>query len=162
MLLGGGTALAYEDRITLGAELGAGFFAGDASGNVAGALGGVDVSVGLNDVWSLRTHVAVAIHPGDATRGVGLIGTELLYNIDVVRWVPFFGAGLDAFIVHGSGATAGDAAVHAVAGLDYLLSRDLLVGLDARVHVLPFAFDEDAFEPVYFTVSLRMELLFDL
>lgn len=160
--MGGGTALAYEDRITLGAELGAGFFAGDAASNVAGGLGGVDVSFGLNDVWTLRSHFSVALHPGDATLGVGLIGTELLYTIDVVRWVPFFGAGIDALVVHGNGATHGDGAVHAVAGLDYLLSRDLLVGLDARVHVLPFAFDEGALDPMYITVNLRMELLFDL
>ncbi|MEZ4257363.1 MAG: hypothetical protein R3A78_16890 [Polyangiales bacterium] len=124
-------------------------------------IGGVTGSVGLDDVWSLRGQVVFGVHPGREVLQVGLLSTELVYNVDIVEWVPFFGAGVDAMGLWSSGASHVEAAFHGVVGVDYLLSPEYVLGIDVRAIVIPELGDSDSLDPVYVTATLRFEWLFD-
>ena len=79
--------------------------------------------------------------------------------IDVVELVPSFGLGVDAVASKPSPADVrADFAAHAVVALDYLLSRELSLALDARPYVLLTQLDT---EPLYLTVSVSLLLVFD-
>lgn len=122
-------ALAYEDQLTL--ELGAGyaFASGDTlphSGLAASAL----VSYGLGDTLTLRAFGAYAMHPSTANVFTG--GADLLYLLDILTVVPYFGGGVDGVGINTPDGTTGAFAVHAVVGLDYLLSRSLTLGIETR------------------------------
>jgi len=158
-------AHAYEDQFTLG--IGLGYAHAFPSGAPhPGALAELSASTGLDATWTARARLAAAWHPSEQAlyRGVG--GVELLYMIDVLELVPSLGLGLDAVITRwpvaaGGGDDAelrGDFAAHAVLGLDYLLSRELSLGLDVRPHLLVTALDD---EPLYLTISASLVWVFD-
>ena len=135
-------ARAYEDQITLGLGIGyANFVARSQPAN--GAVFDAVTSVGLSPVWTLRARLAYGLHPAQPPLHVGIAGLELLYLIDVVEVVPYFGIGVDGFGHARSGAVDVDAASHAVVGADYLLSRDMAIGLELRPYVLWTALDRD-------------------
>lgn len=153
-----GRAQAYEDQLTLG--LGLGYAAVVTNGLPPhGALAQVSASVGLDDVWTVQASLSYALHPGSEPLHVGIVGAELIYVVDVLEVVPFFGLGADAIGTIHAGNAGVDAAAHAILGVDYLASRTWLVGLDVRPYVL---FTRLSTEPVYITVSARASLIFDL
>jgi hypothetical protein len=145
-----GVAHAYEDQLTLG--LGAGY-AHTVSSSLPrhGLLLDLSGSVGLSSALALRGRLSYAVHPADRPLHAGLAGAELLYLIDVVEVVPYFGAGLDAVTRAHAGNTDFDAAGHLVAGLDYLITRGLALELDLRSHLLFTAWRRD---PVYLAATL--------
>lgn len=132
-------AAAYEDEITLG--LGAGYawsVAEDDRVGRHGIAGTLTVSGGLDDVLALRALLSYAAHPASPdTTHVVIGGGEIIYLLDVLELVPFFGAGIDAAasIVDGDGAL--ELGAHLLVGVDWLVSFDWLVGLDIRVTALP-------------------------
>ena len=151
------TAHAYEDQLTLGVGLG---YANAVSDRLPqhGALLDVAGSVGLSNVWTLRTRLTYAVHPDhDEPLHVGIVGLELLYLIDVVEVVPYFGIGVDGFGRSRFGDFSADAASHVVLGLDYLVSRGLALGLDVRGHALWTALDHD---PLYIAATASVTWLF--
>lgn len=152
------TARAYEDQWTLGVGLGyAHAFPHDAPH--PGALAELSASLGLDPVWSVRARLSAAFHPDDdhaLYRGMG--GGELLYMIDVLELVPSFGLGVDAMASRSAGATRGDFALHAVLGLDYLLSRTLTLGFDVRPYLLATRLKD---EPLYLAISASLVWMFD-
>ena len=153
-----GGALAYEGQLTLG--LGLGYAAVVTEGLPPhGALAQVSASVGLDDVWTVQASVSYALHPGADPLHVGIVGAELIYVLDVLEVVPFFGLGADAIGTVHQGRAGADAAAHAILGVDYLLSRTWLIGLDVRPYVL---FTRLSTDPVYITISARASLIFDL
>jgi len=153
-------ARAYEDQLTLGAIAGyAAVVTSSTSLPVHGAMLGIDASIGLDDTWSVRAQIAYAIHPAAAPLHVGLFGAEIVYLMDVVEIVPFAGLGLDMLATIYENDLGADFAAHLVVGLDYLLSRELLIGLDVRPYILVTRLST---EPVYLTALARISLVFDL
>lgn len=153
-----GRARAYEDQLTLG--LGLGYAAVVTDGLPPhGALAQVSASIGLDDVWTVQASLSYALHPGAEPLHVGIVGAELIYVLDVLEVVPFFGLGADAIGTVREGHAGVDAAAHVILGVDYLASRSWLVGLDVRPYVL---FTRLSTDPVYITVSARISLVFDL
>jgi hypothetical protein len=115
-------------------------------------------SVGLTGVWTLRGRVSYALHPDDHAMHVMLAGAELLYLIDVVEVVPYFGLGVDGIGHARDGHVSIDAASHLVVGLDYLLSRDVALGIDVRALALWTALDHD---PAYVAAVATITWMFD-
>lgn len=151
-------AQAYEDQLTLGVGAGYGSALSDTQPR-HGIVTDVAVSLGLDAVWSLRGRAAWGFHPADEAMHVLLGGGELLYLIDVLEVVPYFGFGLDAFGRVRRRTPKLDAAAHAVAGIDYLLSRDLTLELDLRAHVRVTDLDDD---PIYLAVIVSTVFMVDL
>ena len=150
-------ARAYEDQLTAG--IGAGY--AYASGRTVprhGALLDLTASVGLGPVWALRAHASYALHPSDRPLHAGLLGADVLYLIDVLEFVPYFGAG-------GSGVARArgddldlDLGVQLVVGVDYLISRELTLELEARPYLLLSDLDG---APFYGTVGAAVVFMFD-
>jgi hypothetical protein len=149
-------AHAYEDQITLGVGLG---YANAVSDSLPqhGALLDVSSSIGLSNVWSIRGRLSYAVHPDDSPLQVGLIGAELLYLIDVVEVVPYFGIGVDGVgrVRHRDLST--DVASHVVVGIDYLASRGITLGLDVRALALWTALEHD---PLYIAATASVIWMF--
>ncbi len=165
MLIGlilAGHAYAYEDRGSI--DFGIGY--AQAFDDIPGSSAGIGIrggaSWGIDDIWTLRGELAWNYHPGaDADLHVGILGGELLYILDVLEWVPFFGAGLDALLLLPRHKVESDIAAHAVVGIDYILSINWVIGLDARLYVLPFSLSSQEVDPLYLNISVRMSWLFD-
>jgi hypothetical protein len=148
---------AYEDQRTVGLGLGYAHAVSDALPG-PGASIDLSASVGLNAVWTARAHLTYGLHPGSKPLHVGVIAAELLYVIDILEFVPYFGAGLGAVGQAYAGAFNAYPAAHAVAGIDYLLSRALALELDARAHLLLTALQD---EPLYLTATLSVVWILD-
>lgn len=149
-------ALAYEDEVTL--SVGTGYAAVLANPDLPthGARLAVDVGIGLNDAWTLTPRAEWVFHPASTMLQVGIVGVELTYAFDILEVVPFFGLGVDGIGTLRDGAFGADLAVHAVVGLDWLVTRDWLVGLDVRPYVLPFSLADSGIDPVYLTVGVHV------
>ncbi len=162
-LLGSGSsAHAYEDRGTVGAELGYGVVViPDTDLPQHGLVAGVEGSIGLWDVLVARVHAAYAFHPGDDPLHVVLFGAELLYLVDIVQVVPFFGLGIDGLTTVWQDEVALELGLHVTVGAEYLVSRNVAIGIDVRPHFLPVTLTEGRLEPVYITVGARISYLFD-
>lgn len=150
-------ARAYEDQISLGVGAGYGHLVSDTL-PAHGVLFATEASVGLDDIWTLRAGFSFDYHPAQHALALMLLSTELLYLVDVLEIVPYFGAGVDGVGALRSGAFAAELGVHPVFGLDWLASRELVFGLALRPIFLVSALDE---QPFYFTGTLSAALLFD-
>lgn len=170
VLLGGVLALcvrapiahAYEDQITLGFDGGYALALKRPDTGVSrhGAAAGVSLGWGLNDAWSLAGRLGYTVHPRGGTRHTLTLGVEATYSLDVVRFVPFAGFGVDGLLSRRGSSTDGDFAVHALLGVDYLWSRRVIFGLDVRTYILPFG-HTDPLDPAYLVATLRVSLVFD-
>lgn len=151
-------ASAYEDQVTLGVE--AGFAERFAeSGPDHGVTTSLLASIGLDDIWTIRTRVSYSHHPYQSSYHVLLAGVEILYLIDVLEFVPYFGGGLD-----GLGSVWNDefkmqAAVHTDLGIDYFFSREVIFGLEIRPYLLFTGLSE---EPAYITITASANYVFEL
>lgn len=158
-------AKAYEDQATLFVDLGyaAATGAPALASATHGIVGGVGGSWGLNDAWTLRGRLAWAGHPSDLQ--VGSLGVEVYYMLDILKLVPFAGLGVDGIATladDGTGTSFGASfAVHALVGLDWLISRKFILGLDVRPHLLPLGLGDDALPSFYLSASLRVSIVFD-
>ena len=155
-----GVTRAYEDQATLGVDVGYAHATAKAWPH-AGAVLGIEASLGLDDIWTVRAFASYSLHPAAQSLSMASLGGELLYLVDVLEWVPYFGAGVTAL---GSwfGFKDGlhiDCAVHPVVGLDWLVSRDLALGVVVRPEFLITAWDH---EPLYLSAALSASLLLDL
>ncbi|MEO0323618.1 MAG: hypothetical protein AAF447_11725 [Myxococcota bacterium] len=152
---------AYEEQWSL--ELDAGYAqalpAEDAPGS--GLQLGLTAGYGPNDVFTLRLRGSYALHPAGDPFHVAMVGVEAVYLLDVLTWVPYFGGGVAGVLSARDGRRRGDLALTAVVGVDYLVRRDLLVGVEARGAVLPTGFASGAFEPGLLSVALKVGWLFD-
>lgn len=118
----------------------------------------VSASTGLSAEWALRGRLSYGLHPSPELHHSAIAAAELLYVIDVVEFVPYFGAGLGAVLrTHGSGSDVAPA-THVVLGVDYLWSRSMALELDARAHALLTAPEND---PLYWGVTLSVVWLLD-
>lgn len=154
---------AYEDRGTLGIEAGYGVVViTDTTLPQHGALFGLELSLGLGDQFAVRAHADYGYHPGDDEMHVALFGLEGLYLVDIVQVVPYFGLGIDGIATVYQDAAGLELGFHVIVGLEYLLSRSWLIGLDVRPHFLPITLSEGRTDPVYISTTLRVSWVFDL
>ena len=160
-------ARAYEDQYTLGVGLGYAH-AFPAAAPHPGALAELSASLGLDPTWTARARITGAWHPSEHALYRALAGAELLYMIDILELVPSFGLGLDAVVTRLPATAAdddaelrADFAVHAVVGIDYLLSRELSLAFDARPYLLATALRGTSKEPLYLTISASLVWVFD-
>ncbi|MCG8556849.1 MAG: hypothetical protein MJD61_16425 [Proteobacteria bacterium] len=122
-------ALAYDEQVTAGVAAGYAFLASEQPAHTAALA--LDATLGLGERWSLGTRVGLLLHPaGGSKTPMGFVSLDLLYLVDVLQVVPFAGVGLDGLLSDGLGL-----GTHVRAGMDYLWSRDLLLGADVRACV---------------------------
>lgn len=148
------TARAYEQELSLGLEAGFAYLVGL---DLPGARAGLHASYGVDDTWTLAAQLGYSIHAAEAEPFHFVeAAAEILYVIDVVRVVPYFGLGASWFgKLYGDevGAFVG---AHLVGGGHYYLSRSWAIGLDVRGHALLNALDDF---PIYLTTTLRISFL---
>ncbi len=123
---------------------------------------GAGANVGLSDAWAIHSRLSYAFHPssGDSLH-VAMAGVEVVYLLDILQIVPFFGLGVDGVGTMSGGNFGADLGLHAVVGVDWLLARRWLVGVEVRPYVIPFSLAETGVDPVYVTVDLRAGIVFD-
>lgn len=162
-------AAAYDDQITLGVTAGwalAPALAPRPPSTHApdhGPTAGISATIGFEDTWGIGAYAAWAVHPpfnGGEPYHFGLAGVEALYYVDILQVVPFFGLGVDVLpsVDENTDAVSADFAAHARVSIDYLLSREVLIGADVRVYILPTALD---LTPVYMTFQVRLSYAID-
>ena len=135
LLLSAGPAHAYEDQATLG--LGVGYAHAFGIEPAPGAAVALSGSLGLGQTLTARALAGYALHPAsEHALHVALVGTELVYLIDVIELVPWFGLGVDGLLRASAGELQPELAAHAVLGLDYLWSRELTLSLELRPYLL--------------------------
>ena len=153
-------ARAYEDQASFEAELSYGHAVSDTTPPHGAALG-LGASLGLSNLFSARGQLSWALHPDDPDlTSLVFVSAELLYIVDILEVVPYFGLGIDGIGRFASGsAFALDFGAHPVLGFDYLASREVALGLAFRPVFMLSALDTD---PVYFKVGATFSYLFEL
>ncbi|MBN1656140.1 MAG: hypothetical protein JXA30_20395 [Deltaproteobacteria bacterium] len=152
------SAAAYENQITLGGDLGFAERFADEGPRHGGTLGLLS-SIGLDDIWSARARFSYSIHHSAGLLHVFLVSTEILYLIDILEFVPYLGVGPDGVATLYEDELQLDAAIHAVFGVDYLFSRELIFGLEARpMYFLSRTGLHTARLAAVFTVSYSFEM----
>jgi hypothetical protein len=153
------SARAYEDQVALSVD--AGYAYAQHGIPTHGAGFGVGAGIGLGDTFTLVFRGGYAAHPGNlSTAHVLSVSAEALYIVDILTWVPFFGAGVDGHLIVRDGTPRGNFEVHGIVGLDYLHSRTLAFGLDVRVGYLPFEPTTDVMRGLHLQAGFRVSWLF--
>lgn len=161
-LLTPSAAVAYDHQLTLDASAGWGVAPVLAAPN-NGPSFALGTTIGFADAWGLGVYAGWSVHPafnGGETFHLGFAGVEGLYYIDILEVVPFFGVGIDVLpTFDGSTNSWGaDVAAHLRASIDYLVSREVAIGVDIRPYVLFSALSTD---PVYLTFLARFSYILD-
>ncbi len=154
-------ASAYEDKVVLTLDLGYGAALANDDLPTHGFAGGIGVDIGIRDAWSLRIRAAQSYHPSSEPLHVTIAGVEVVYLLDILQFVPFFGLGVDGIATVYEGDFGMDAAVHVVAGGDWLLARKWLLGFDVRAYFLPFSLADTGVDPVYLSVDIKVGVIFE-
>ncbi|MEM9189665.1 MAG: hypothetical protein AAGF12_10850, partial [Myxococcota bacterium] len=124
---------------------------------------GVGGSIGLGDAWALRANINYAINPASDPLHVVLGGLEAVYVLDIARIIPFFGLGVDVIGTVFQSEFGMEFGAHAILGVDYLVDREFLLGLDIRPYILfASALEDGRLDPAYLAVQLRAEWRYDL
>ncbi len=156
------TALAYEDQVGLGVDVTYGRFVPDAR-RPDGLLLGITGSLGLDDTWTARLRLAYGGHfatdAAPETLQLGMASGELLYLFDILEWVPYFGLGADAVTFNDSEGFGVEAGGHFIVGIDWLPTRELVIGADIRAVTLLSYWEQ---RPFYMAFSLSASWLFPL
>jgi hypothetical protein len=143
-----------------------GGFAGVAGneGTFAGGGGGVTGAYPLSDAWLLRGDAVVTSNQVTAKGGRSAVFWQSIgaqYALDVLQIVPYFGfhAGLYEQTFGGVGGVDWKFGLQVSGGLDWVVSRSLIVGLEVRLHALPQDFVQNPTNPTpfYVTSFLRAE-----
>ncbi len=131
------SAHAYEDQASLDGALGYVLLVdpdGDPRQGPGITLG---AGLGLSDLGILRADVGyAALFAQGALRHAGRVRAEGVYLIDVLQFVPFFGLGASLLVTEGVDHAQLRPGGHLVFGVDYLVSRTWILGLDVRSGVL--------------------------
>ena len=134
----------------------AGGFAGVAGseGNFSGYGGAVLGSHALTDAWALAGNVTATSNKIVANGGRSHVLSEavgLNYSLDVLQIVPYFGFYAAVYEIGGGGAKSQvKLGMQLALGLDYILTREWIVGIDLRAHALPADFARSPEDPTPF------------
>ena len=155
------TAWAYEDQATLGLAVG---YAGIPRSDTL-PRNGVDMAFsaggGIGDAWSIQGVLAYNVFPDEQPLHVGMAGLETVYALDIVRFVPLIGFGVDGLLTVRDRRTWGDFALHVLLGVDFLINERWLVGADARGYWIATN-ARSLLDPFIVTVGARVGVRFDL
>lgn len=140
-LLTSSGARAYDEQASLDLALGYALTVDDGA-SAQGASVDVGASLGLSDAVVARAMLGYAtlVEPRYGERDIAHLGrlrVEGLYLLDVLQVVPFFGLGVT--LTNNPNDTASlplRPGAHLLLGVDYLVSRSWLVGLDVRTAIL--------------------------
>lgn len=131
------TARAYEEQISADLALGYGALTGNDLLPTSLATANLGAAVGMSDWLVARAAFGYGALLGDGdVLHVGRGRLELAYLVDILRWVPFFGAGGGLWGLDGPSGLGLRPAGHLLFGADFLATRTLTVGLDVRTGVL--------------------------
>jgi hypothetical protein len=142
-----GPAAAFEREWHVGGRIGAATLKGAPAGLAVGAHG----AYGLSDMFDAVVEVTASRHGWSNGTDVFSATAGLAYKLDILEWIPYVGllggyyqyAGTPG--PHGEhGSRFGGAAA---AGVDYLVTREFVLGVDLRAH----ASFEDGFSVPYYT-----------
>ena len=154
------TVRALEDQVTLGVELGWAGVPNSSTLPKNGMGAGLTGAFGITDAWAVRGLGNVNILFGDRRLRTGIFGVEAIYLLDVVRFVPVFGFGVDGMVSGFSGRTRAELAMHALLGIDFLINPRWLIGVDGRGYWVTT--NRASFlDPLFFTVAARLGFRFD-
>lgn len=154
-------ARAYEDRVTLGAAVGyAGLVNADGLPSHAAHFA-LSAGGGIGDAWSIQGLVSHSIFFDERPLQLSMAGLESVYALDIVRFVPLLGAGIDGILSVRSREPRGDFALHALLGFDFLVNRRWVIGADARGFWVATNANS-RLGPFLGTVALRASVRFDL
>ena len=92
---------------------------------------------------------------------LGIAGLETVYALDIVRFVPLIGFGLDGLLTVRERRTRGDFALHGLLGVDFLINPRWLVGADFRGYWVATN-AHSPLSPFLMTVAARVGVRFDL
>jgi len=154
-------ARAYEGQFGVGVDVGYGALLGGTGVPAHSVPIGLSFWWGLGDTFQLQTRLTYAPHPAAPPLHLGTASIELVYLLDVLRVVPFLGIGVDLLYLRWGPADAFEPAAHLLLGLDYLIDRRWIVGLDFRPFILPLEIPARGFAPVIVTASLRLTMSLD-
>jgi hypothetical protein len=126
---------------------------------------GVDVGLsaggGLGDAWSIQGLLSYNILPNDRPLHLAMAGLETVYALDIVRFVPLIGFGIDGLLTVRERRSRGDFALHVLLGVDYLISERWLIGADVRGYWVATN-AHSALDPFILTAGVRAGVRFDL
>lgn len=155
------TVRAYEDQATLGLAIG---YAGNPGSDTLPRNGidfGLSAGVGLGDAWSIQGLLSYNLFPDARPVHLGIAGLETVYALDIVRFVPLIGFGVDGLLTVRERASRGDFALHVLLGVDFLINPRWSIGADVRgFWVATNA--RSPLDPFIVTAALRVGVRFDL
>ncbi len=154
-------ARAYEDQATLGLEVG---YAGIPTTDTL-PRNGVDVGLsaggGIGDAWSIQGLLSYNVFPTERPLHLSMAGLETVYALDIVRFVPLIGFGVDGLLTVRDRRSRGDFALHVLLGVDYLIDQRWIVGADVRGYWVATN-AASLLDPFILTVGARVGVRFDL
>lgn len=167
LLLAPGSAYAWERSQGFGLDAGLAVLSISGENAELGISYGLHYSLALTDEFDFVTEAGGAVtdlhpivtptSPTDRPSMLWNADAGLIYKLDIVQFVPYFGALVGGYVLNGGSMPAalvlpgGEIAV----GGDYLLTRRWAVGLSIREH---FLFTDLGTYPSYLTVAARVEL----
>ncbi|MCA9605685.1 MAG: hypothetical protein KC619_08830 [Myxococcales bacterium] len=156
-------AMAYDHQVSLDVNAGWGLAPALEMVPNHGPTAGIGTSIGFDDAWGMAFQLGWAVHPPfvnatDEVFHVGIFGVEGLYYLDILEIVPFFGVGIDLLPTLNGSTWGLDFAAHVRVSVDYLVSREVTIGVDVRPYILLTALSLD---PVYLTFQARVSFLWD-
>ncbi len=155
-------AKAFEDQATVSVDLGySQIAAAESAIGSAGPTLGLSASVGLSDAFTISGRVGYALHPAEVTAHLLTFHAEVVYLIDILQIVPFVGLGINGAFAFANEAGA-NLGLHALVGVDYLVSRKVIVGLDVRVAWLPLELSAPSAGAILIQAGLRVSFAFEI
>lgn len=155
------TVAAYEDEATLGLSIG---YAGLPASDGLPAHGfdfALSAGGGFGDAWSLQGFVRYDRFGREMPLHLAIGGLEALYALDIVRFVPLFGLGLDGLLSVRERAVRGDFALHVLLGVDFLINPRWIIGADVRGYWVA-THAASPLDPFILTAGVRVSLRFGL
>lgn len=136
-----GTASASEGVKHVGVQAG---FAGvsGSEGSFSGFGGAITGRYDFTDAWSIALNATATNNQVAAKGGRSWVFSQaagVVYSLDVIQFVPYIGGYVGVYELTGGGLPKTDLRLGAqiAVGLDWMVSRDLTLGLELREHVLP-------------------------
>lgn len=159
-------ARASEGVKHVGVQAGfAGVSGGD--GSFPGFGGAITGRWDLTDAWSIALNATATNNQVAAKGGRSWVFSQaagVVYSLDVIQFVPYIGGYVGVYETTGGGVAKTEVKLggQIAAGVDWMVSRSLTLGLELREHVLPSDLLKDSanLTPFYTTAFVKAEYAF--